>query len=122
MITFGTLANARDALGKFCAQPLPIGDSLKVARFYREALVELELFEGERRKLVKKHGQGSDMAGWVVPEETEEWVAFQDEYAKLVNAEASVEPPLLDPTALPANIKLSPVDALALGFLFGWDD
>jgi hypothetical protein len=84
---------ARPSLEKMAAVEMDTASALKFARFVREVLMEIQVFEMERAELFKKYGveagEGEEKNIKILPENEEE---FNAAITKALNKEIEIEP------------------------------
>lgn len=109
------LVVVQESLGRLLALELPAAASYKIARAVRPVETELRSYERERVKLVQRLGEDTGQGQTrVLPEKA---TKFNEEINALLDVDVDLKIRRIDIGIL-ADVKVKPVDLMALWFLF----
>lgn len=115
MVTYEQLRNARPALQRLSAIPLPAKTALILSRYMKLIFTELDTFFDQHKALILKMGGTENAGNLTVPPAN--LPAFQSEFQTMLALELSIPLPPLDFELL-AGCEITTADLLALDFLF----
>jgi hypothetical protein len=110
-VTLGTIRAAEPALKKLLTTELPIGTSFKLSKLVKIVDENLQHYENERVKLVKKFGKADDQGNInVQPDQMDEFLKGITEL-HAISVELPYEPVSVESLG---EVKMSAVDAAQL--------
>ena len=112
-IALGRLFEARGSLAKLLDAELPIKEAYNISKILKSAQVELDFFENERKKLIKKHGDKPDENGDIKVKE-ENISKFTEEFQKVLDMNVNISGDKVDLNLVNEKIKLTPKDIILL--------
>lgn len=105
--TLGEIVQAMPVLKKLSEQDLPIRDSCKLAKLFKAAALEAEIYDRERIKLCEKYGEKASEGDRY---EIKEIGAFNDGFSQLIAVETELE---AEPVKLSGSIKLTAAEIIS---------
>lgn len=113
----GELVIAQQALTRLLALDFPAAVSYKIARAARPVQAELQNYEQERIKLVRRLGEDNGEGQIIVlPDKT---AGFNEEMGALLNEDVELKIRTVDPCIFDkTDIKVRPGDLMLMWFLF----
>lgn len=111
-ITIANLINSTaPVLSKMMSKELSPVTSFKLVKIIKAVNAEIEIFNGERIKLLEKYGtESEDKSNYVIPDENKD--AFNKGISELLALEVDITVEKINLSG--ENIKISPADIMAI--------
>lgn len=109
--TIEKIINSQEAVNKLADKPLPVKISYRLAKLIKAIESELEVFEGERKKLLERYGTiNEEKQCYNIPNDKAE--KFNAEFAQLIGTETELSAEKIDLSN--EDIKLTAKEFIAL--------
>ena len=109
--TIEKIINSQEAVNKLADKPLPVKISYRLAKLIKSIESELEVFEGERKKLLERYGTiDKEKQCYNIPNDKTE--KFNAEFTQLVGTETELSAEKIDLSN--EDIKLTAKEFIAL--------
>ena len=109
--TIEKIINSQEAVNKIADKPLPVKISYRLAKLIKSIESELEVFEGERKKLLERYGTiNEEKQCYNIPNDKTE--KFNAEFSQLVGTETELSAEKIDLSN--EDIKLTAKEFIAL--------
>ena len=109
-LTNGEILSAREPLQALIAQKFPVLVSYKLAKIVGKLNPQLKVIDEVKNGLIKRYGVENGR-GYVVPEDSENFGAFAQEFDELM---AQVTEVVLEKVNLPGDFEIEPIALMAL--------
>lgn len=116
MVKLSNVVSMVDGLKVIVDKEIDINTSIKLTKIVKSVETEVDLFQKEKDKILKKYGELDESGELVVKDDQLKILdipAFEKEYQKLLNTEVELDVPKVDVKDL-GDIKVSPSTLMKL--------